>query len=149
MDDIAAAGTDQVLFEIEPRQIVDAQRRHQQDLDSHGGLGLQRAGMEPRISGGEVDQGVRQAQQRSHVLWIVKLSQARSILLGEAAAADIEAAHDPGHLVEVMLFDVQVMPGDRLQRADEIIDRGRRLAAAALDQEHQAGFEGFDLDKIA
>lgn len=69
--------------------------------------------------------------------------------LGEAAAADTETAHYSGDLVEVSLFDMQVMSGDRLESADEIIDRGRRLAAAAVDQKHDPGFESVDLRKIA
>ena len=129
-------------------QIADAHRRHQQDLDRHRRLGLQRAGIGPRIAGGQTHQHVRQAKQGARLLRIVELAQTGAVGLGQAAAADIEAPHDRRYPIEVSLFDTEMVPGDRLQRAGEIVDRCGRLAAAALDQKPQPLLQGLDLDEV-
>jgi hypothetical protein len=66
-------------------------------------------------------------------LVIVELSETRSIGFVETSSADCEPLHYCRHSVEMWLLQVQVVPGDRLQGAGEIIDIDGRYPAAACN----------------
>ena len=142
------ARPDQVPLEIEARQIGDADRRHQQDLDRHRRLrqpcGPHRV-LLPLRQGHQLGRQLHQGERR---LRVVQCPQAGAILRRQAAPGCFETTDHRRHPVQVLRVGADVMTGNRLQGGRQVHDRRCRLAASALEQVAESVLEGVDGDQI-
>lgn len=99
------------------------------------------------LARGQTHQLLRQAKQRTNILWIVERSQPCAVLLGEALLPGPDTANDPGHLVKMGLPDRHMMSCDRLERPGDV-DHPGGLVGALLQQLGESLCEGIDRGQV-
>jgi hypothetical protein len=141
------AERDEVLCEVELRHVFEPSLDHLQDFDLNGRLRFDRALVSLGVAISLLHQCFRQQEEGIQFLRIAELPQTCLVLFGQTRLADIEAANDRCHAVEINLVHLNMMPSETLEGYGEVID-GVCNPAVALDQEAQDLLEWLDLDEI-